>query len=185
MTPRGFPGRVRTRCLMMLNQAQGAALQMCSTRSEFAGRFPANSHERSAQTGIGLGRTLVRIGRRWAALRTTLLRGAVGPSLLEACRGHPETSPRRRGPTGGPGKGERSSSRVEGQVGAGRPPQPCRTAEAPKVGEDLTWGTKVSLPLRLLRSRERHRLRQTGRGSRGSVSGVPRCSLRWTGHWQP
>ena len=47
--------------------------------NDFAGPFPANSHERSAQTRIGLGRTLVRIGRRRAALRTALLSMAQGP----------------------------------------------------------------------------------------------------------
>lgn len=36
------------------------------------GRFLANSHVRSDQTGIGLGRTLMRIGRCFTALKTDL-----------------------------------------------------------------------------------------------------------------
>ena len=46
---------------------------------EFARHFLANSHDRSAQTGIGSGRTLVRIGQLWAALLTALFPVAEAP----------------------------------------------------------------------------------------------------------
>ena len=63
----------------MMGQGQGPALQTCGILSEFAGHFLAISHDRSAQTGIGSGRTLVRIGRHWAALLTALFPVAEGP----------------------------------------------------------------------------------------------------------
>ena len=81
----------------------GAALQTCSARCEFARRFPANYHEGSAQTGIG------RIGRPWAALRSTLLSITQAPFSTRARVGFPENTRKRNefplGPPGGPGQG--------------------------------------------------------------------------------
>ena len=119
LTPRGIPGWVRSRWLTMLGQAQGAALETCSARSEFAGRFPANSHERSAQTGINLGRTLVRIGRRWAALRTALLPGAEGPFSLGACRGPPESTPKDMAQPRVPAEGSVPQAELKDVLGPG------------------------------------------------------------------
>lgn len=42
--------------------AQVEALQPCTPGSEFAGGFPADSHELSAQINISLDRKLMRIG---------------------------------------------------------------------------------------------------------------------------
>lgn len=99
---------------MMPGHAQGAAVQMRGAQSELAWRFRANSHERSAQTWMGLDRMIVRIGWHWAALRTTLLHMAEGPFLLRACHSDPENLPRRCVPSRGTGPWERSWSRVEG-----------------------------------------------------------------------
>lgn len=60
-------------------------MQTWGARRNFAGCLQANSHERSAQTGISLGSTFVRIGRRLAALRTALLSMAKGPFSPRAC----------------------------------------------------------------------------------------------------
>ena len=74
------PGGDRVRALTMPFKAPGWGGPADVQRpNDFARRFPANSHERSAQTRIGLGRTLVRIGRRRSALRTALLSMAQGP----------------------------------------------------------------------------------------------------------
>ena len=164
----GLSGGARARPRGVPGQARGAAPQTGCARSEFAGRFPADSHERSAQTGIGLGRTLVRIGRRWAAPGTGLVPGAEGPFSLGARRGPPENAPRGRGPAGGPGAGEPSRSRVEGGPGAGRRAPTLGAAGAPRAAASPCGGTEVSLAPRRGRGCEGHRRRRGGRGPRGA-----------------
>ena len=178
LTPGGIPGGVQKRWLTMEGQSQGAALQTCSARSEFAGIFRLiPNRDRIGQNAR----------ENWPALCSPaeiLLHGPRAISI-RACRGHREIAPRRRGPTGGPGKGEHSPSIVEGQVGAGRPPPPIHAAWAPKGADDLSRGMKVSLTLRLLQSTERHGLCRGGNGSHGEDSGFPRWRPRWTGPLQP
>ena len=70
----------------------------------------------------GFGRTLVRIGRRWAALRTALLSMAQGAFSPKACCGRLEIARKRRSPPGGAGVVERPGSSVQGRMAAGRAP---------------------------------------------------------------
>ena len=117
----------------------GLSLQRCGALRDFAGLFPANSHERSAQTRIGLGRTLVRIGRRWSALRTTLHSMTQGPFSPRARGGRPEIARKIRIPPGGAGAVEHSGSRVEVWVVAGRAPPSFRKLGRPRMGMTSVW----------------------------------------------
>ena len=143
---RWLSGEIRRQLLVLLCQAQGATLQTWDAQSDFTGCFPANSHERSAQTGIGLGRTLVRIGRCWAALRTSLLSMALGPFSPRACCGRQEIARKRCCPTGAANAVERSGSRFEGQVAAGRVPPSFGKMGCPRMGMISFWaGRFISL----------------------------------------
>lgn len=89
-----------------------------------------------------MGRTLVRIDRHLAALRTALSPMAEGAFSLGVCRGHQENAPRGRNPAGGPGAGELFQSRVEAGVVDKHPSPIVRTAGAPKLGPDSVGARK-------------------------------------------